>query len=142
MPTFKPDKLKTNLRLSINRFKLLEKKKSESPPVHLSLHCLLTCQLVEGVHECLLQTHVKVYDVEPSASDVLALCHAVYPLVAEQAMKSRKEIAEYIKADRVERARIRVEHIIREDYLVEAMEVLETYCDLLLARFGLLQTMQ
>lgn len=31
MPTFKPDKLKTNLRLSINRFKLLEKKKSESP---------------------------------------------------------------------------------------------------------------
>lgn len=70
-----------------------------------------------------------------------APCCVVSP-VAEQAMKSRKEIAEYIKADRVERARIRVEHIIREDYLVEAMEVLETYCDLLLARFGLLQTMQ
>ena len=112
------------------------------PPVHLSIHCLLMCQLVEGVHECLLHTHVKLYDAEPSASDVLALRHVVYPLVAEQAMKSRKEIAEYIKADRVERARIRVEHIIREDYLVEAMEVLETYCDLLLARFGLLQTMQ
>lgn len=112
------------------------------PQVHPSLHCVLTCQFVDGVHECLLPTHVKVYDDEPSASDVLALCHINYPLVAEQAMKSRKEIAEYIKADRVERARIRVEHIIREDYLVEAMEVLETYCDLLLARFGLLQTMQ
>lgn len=59
----------------------------------------------------------------------------------EQAMKARKEIADYIKADRIERARIRVEHIIREDYLVEAMEVLETFCDLLLARFGMLQTM-
>ena len=34
----------------------------------------------------------------------------------------------------------RVEHIVREDYLVEAMELLEMYCDLLLARFGLIQT--
>lgn len=41
-----------------------------------------------------------------------------------------------------ERARIRVEHIIREDYLVEAMEILELYCDLLLARFGLIQSMK
>ena len=56
-------------------------------------------------------------------------------------MKARKEIADYIKRDRFEQAKIRVEHIIREDYLVEAMEVLEMFCDLLLARFGLLQTM-
>ena len=35
-----------------------------------------------------------------------------------------------------------VEHIIREDYLVEAMEMLELYCDLLLARFGLIETQQ
>jgi len=34
-----------------------------------------------------------------------------------------------------------VEHIIREDYLVEAMEVVELYCDLLLARFGMLEQM-
>ena len=40
---------------------------------------------------------------------------------------------------KVERAKIRVEHIIREDYLVEAMEILEMYADLLLARFGLIQ---
>ena len=53
-------------------------------------------------------------------------------------MKARKEIADYIKADRIERARIRVEHIVREDYMVEAYEVLETYCDLILARFSLL----
>ncbi|VDK36102.1 unnamed protein product [Gongylonema pulchrum] len=38
-----------------------------------------------------------------------------------------------------DRARIRVEHIIREDFLVEAYELLEMYCDLLLARFGLIQ---
>lgn len=35
-----------------------------------------------------------------------------------------------------------MEHIIREDYLVEAMEILEMYCDLLLARFGLITQMK
>ena len=34
-----------------------------------------------------------------------------------------------------------VEHIIREDYMVEALEILELFCDLLLARFGLIETM-
>ena len=95
-------------------------------------------------------------------------------------MKARREIADYMKNKRTERARIRVsychlmtqysstsfgwmipialgdvilyslllscdiqkvEHIIREDYLVEAMEVVELYCDLLLARFGMLEQM-
>ncbi|CAH1388501.1 unnamed protein product [Nezara viridula] len=78
-------KLKTNLRLAINRLKLLEKKKTEL------------------------------------------------------AQKARKEIADYITEGKYERAKIRVEHIIREDYMVEAMELVEMYCDLLLSRFGLLQ---
>lgn len=43
---------------------------------------------------------------------------------------------------KVERAKIRVEHIIREDYLVEAMEIVEMLCDLLLARFGMIQQMK
>ncbi|EDV29822.1 uncharacterized protein TRIADDRAFT_52631 [Trichoplax adhaerens] len=58
------------------------------------------------------------------------------------AQKSRKEIADYLINAKYERARIRVEHIIREDYLVEAMELVELYCDLLLARFGLLESMK
>uniref|UniRef100_A0A7I4YXK5 IST1 homolog n=1 Tax=Haemonchus contortus TaxID=6289 RepID=A0A7I4YXK5_HAECO len=81
-------KLKTNLRLAINRLKLMGKKKTE------------------------------------------------------MAMKARTEIAEYISANKADRARIRVEHIIREDYLVEAYEILEMYCDLLLARFGLIEQMK
>ena len=60
----------------------------------------------------------------------------------ELAQKARKEIADYISAGKYERAKIRVEHIIREDYMVEAMEVVEMYCDLLLARFGLVQQMK
>lgn len=60
----------------------------------------------------------------------------------ELALKSRKEIADYLVAGKLERAKIRVEQIIREDYLVEAMEVVEMYCELLLGRFGLLQQMK
>lgn len=81
-------KLKTNLRLAVNRLKLLEKKKTEL------------------------------------------------------AQKARKEIADYLIAGKPERAKIRVEHIIREDYLVEAMEIVEMYCDLILARFGLVTQMK
>ncbi|XP_003724278.2 IST1 homolog isoform X1 [Strongylocentrotus purpuratus] len=81
-------KLKTNLKLTINRLKLLEKKKTE------------------------------------------------------QAQKARREVADYLSNGKDDRARIRVEHIIREDYLVEAMELVELYCDLLLARFGLIKTMK
>ncbi|EEB16067.1 conserved hypothetical protein [Pediculus humanus corporis] len=81
-------KLKTFLRLAINRLKLLEKKKMEL------------------------------------------------------AQKSRREIADFIETGKAERAKIRVEHIIREDYMVEAMEMVEMFCDLLLARFGLLQQMK
>lgn len=79
-------KLSTNLRLAINRLKLLEKKKTE------------------------------------------------------MAVKARKEIADYLQSGKEERARIRVEHIVREDYMVEAMELVEMYCDLLLARMGLIQS--
>jgi len=78
-------KLKTNLRLAIQRLKMMEKKKSEL------------------------------------------------------ALKARKEIADYIAQGKPDRARIRVECIIREDYLVEAMELVEMFCDLLIARFGLIQ---
>ncbi|KAJ8973407.1 hypothetical protein NQ317_006473 [Molorchus minor] len=56
--------------------------------------------------------------------------------------KSRKEIADYIAAGKYERAKVRVEYIIREDYLVEALEIVEMYCDLLLARFGLISNMK
>nr|XP_057933998.1 IST1 homolog isoform X2 [Doryrhamphus excisus] len=85
---FKAERLRVNLRLVIQRLKLLEKKKSEL------------------------------------------------------AQKARKEIADYLSAGKDERARIRVEHIIREDYLVEAMEVLELFCELLLTRFGLIKSMK
>lgn len=40
------------------------------------------------------------------------------------------------------RARIRIESIIREDFVVEAYELLEMFCEMLLARFGVIQQMK
>eukprot|EP01135_Chromosphaera_perkinsii_P004308 Nk52_evm20s276 gene=Nk52_evmTU20s276 len=54
----------------------------------------------------------------------------------------RKEIAGLLDNGKDESARIKVEHIIRDDYLMEAMDVLELYCELLLARFGLIESMK
>lgn len=52
----------------------------------------------------------------------------------EMALRSRKEIGDYLREKKVDRAKIRVEHIIREDYLVEALEIIEMNLDLVLAR--------
>lgn len=50
----------------------------------------------------------------------------------------RREIADLLRAGKEESAKIKVEHIIGQDYNREAMEVLELLCELLLARFTLL----
>ncbi|GJJ13403.1 hypothetical protein Clacol_007657 [Clathrus columnatus] len=55
-----------------------------------------------------------------------------------QAKSTRRDIATLIERGRVETARIKVENIINEDIHVELLELLELYCELLIARFGLL----
>ena len=57
----------------------------------------------------------------------------------DQALRARPEIADYVRNAKVDRARVRVEHIIREDYMVEAMELVEMYADLLAGRVGLMK---
>jgi vacuolar protein sorting-associated protein IST1 len=57
------------------------------------------------------------------------------------AKQSRRELAHLLEQGKEESARIRVENIIREDLFVEMLEIIELYCELLLARFGLLEQM-
>lgn len=52
---------------------------------------------------------------------------------------ARREMAQLLDQGKEESAKIRVENIIREDISVELMEILELYCELLLARIGLLE---
>lgn len=55
-----------------------------------------------------------------------------------QAKASRRDIALLVEKGKLETARIKVENIIHEDIYVELLELLELYCELLIARFGLL----
>ncbi|CAH8437885.1 unnamed protein product [Dicrocoelium dendriticum] len=57
----------------------------------------------------------------------------------ELGLKARKEIAELLRVHKIERSRIKTEQIVREDYVIEVMEILQTYCDLLLTRFGIFE---
>ncbi|EIW72311.1 hypothetical protein TREMEDRAFT_26847 [Tremella mesenterica DSM 1558] len=56
------------------------------------------------------------------------------------AKKSRREIADLLLKNRVETARLRVEGLIQDDIYVELLELLELYCELLQARFNLLDS--
>lgn len=55
-----------------------------------------------------------------------------------QAKSARRDIAMLVEKGKLETARIKVESIIHDDIYVELLELLELYCELLLARFGLL----
>ncbi|KAJ3815613.1 DUF292-domain-containing protein [Lentinula aff. lateritia] len=57
-----------------------------------------------------------------------------------QAKSARRDIASLVERGKIETARIKVEGIIGEDIHLELLELLELYCELLLARFGLLIT--
>ncbi|TFK77504.1 DUF292-domain-containing protein [Pluteus cervinus] len=56
-----------------------------------------------------------------------------------QAKASRRDIATLLERGKIETARVKVETIIHEDIHVELLELLELYCELLFARFGLLE---
>ncbi|KAM7536440.1 hypothetical protein Aperf_G00000082040 [Anoplocephala perfoliata] len=62
----------------------------------------------------------------------------IYQKKNELNVRARRELAEYLKAKKIDRARIRVEQIVREDYLLEVLEIIELYCDLLITRLGLI----
>lgn len=51
---------------------------------------------------------------------------------------SHRSVAQLLESHKLDSARIRVESIIRSDILTELHEILELYCELLLARFPLL----
>ena len=57
----------------------------------------------------------------------------------EQVSKERYTVADYIRNNKTPRARIAVEHLVREDYKIEAMDRIEAYVDTLLMRMQLIK---
>lgn len=53
---------------------------------------------------------------------------------------TRREISTLLEKGKLESARIKVEAVMGEDFMIELLEILELYCELLLARFGLLDS--
>ena len=53
--------------------------------------------------------------------------------------QARRQMAQLLEQGKIESARIRVENIIRSDITTELHEILELYCELLLARAGLME---
>lgn len=53
--------------------------------------------------------------------------------------QQRRAMAQLLEIGKVESARIRVENIIRSDIATELHEILELYCELLLARIGMME---
>lgn len=51
----------------------------------------------------------------------------------------RRAMAQLLEVGKIESAKIRVENIIRSDITTELHEILELYCELLLARIGMLE---
>ena len=62
--------------------------------------CVCVCVCV-----CVCEVDLRVFDIMRECKGVISTFSC---LVAEQALKARKEIADYIKSGRIERARIRV----------------------------------
>nr|CAH8870064.1 unnamed protein product [Trichobilharzia regenti] len=58
---------------------------------------------------------------------------------SEISKKNRRDIADLLKDGKIDRARIKVEQIIRDDYCVEAMDIIQTYLEMINDRFGLVQ---
>ncbi|KAI6048035.1 DUF292-domain-containing protein [Pisolithus marmoratus] len=54
-----------------------------------------------------------------------------------QAKSARRDIAILLEKGKTESARVKVEAVINEDVTLELLELLELYCELLIARFGL-----
>ncbi|KAK9452785.1 regulator of Vps4 activity in the MVB pathway-domain-containing protein [Dipodascopsis uninucleata] len=58
---------------------------------------------------------------------------------AAVAKQQRRDIAHLLEVSKDQSARIRVENIIRTEINIELLEILELYCELLLARIGLIE---
>ena len=134
---FNDKKFKTNVRLCINRLKLVEKKKTEmalkarkeiADYIKISKTGILAIK--SNARQKYIELSIGIHNdflwIEPAA--ILYLFGTC---------KTTLDWWHFIIIS-LDRARIRVEHIIREDYLVEGLEIAEMFLDLLLARVGLI----
>ncbi|KAL4970573.1 DUF292 domain protein [Aspergillus stella-maris] len=81
----------------------------------------------------------------PQTAKLTSTLHLLIPRLRLLQKKStassvvqRRELAQLLESNRLPSARIRVENVIATDIAIEVMEMVELYCELLLARAGVL----
>ncbi|XP_052139326.1 uncharacterized protein LOC127757788 [Oryza glaberrima] len=57
-----------------------------------------------------------------------------------QVRQMRREVAQLLEADQDQTARIRVEHVIREEKFMQAYDLIEVYCELMVARMSIIDS--
>ncbi|KAL6840522.1 hypothetical protein ACP4OV_030332 [Aristida adscensionis] len=57
-----------------------------------------------------------------------------------QVRKMRQELAQLLEANQDQTARIRVEHVIREEKFMQAYDLIEVYCELIVARLSIIDS--
>ncbi|XP_006646252.2 uncharacterized protein LOC102712877 [Oryza brachyantha] len=57
-----------------------------------------------------------------------------------QVRQMRRDVAQLLEADQDQTARIRVEHVIREEKFMQAYDLIEVYCELMVARMSIIDS--
>ncbi|GMQ06222.1 hypothetical protein CsSME_00050885 [Camellia sinensis var. sinensis] len=57
-----------------------------------------------------------------------------------QVKQMKKELAQLLEAGQDQTARIRVEHVVREEKTMAAFDLLEIYCELIVARLPIIES--
>ena len=93
--------------------------------------CSFQLQQIPNPHQAKLKVQLKLS---------IARLRMVQQKDEAVSKQQRRAMAQLLEAGKIESARIRVENIIRSDITTELHEILELYCELLLARTGLMES--
>ncbi|CAF0751324.1 unnamed protein product [Didymodactylos carnosus] len=106
-----------------------------------ALESIATCQIAgyQGTQAKKVTSEVVTRDLKTVMQIARSRLDVREKKKTEQIAKERAGVAELVRINKVPRARIATEHIVREDYKIEAMEKIDAYIDILLMRIGLIK---
>ncbi|KAG8562872.1 hypothetical protein GDO81_015844 [Engystomops pustulosus] len=84
----------------------------------------------------------KPQHLSSSLRDTINQIDRLKAIKSEMEHNAKQEIVQHLNSNKKSRARIQVEKIIQEENHVEALEIIQMYCDTLHKKSGLIQSME
>lgn len=81
----------------------------------------------------------KVEKVKPYLKMSIERIHFVKAKKSAAIKKTKKEVVDFLREGKEEKARIRTEHIVRQDFFIEALDILELMCEVVIERIRLIE---